>query len=281
MQERKADGCSDGSLRPETKKSSLTLLDEGYFSPIVDVEEELIQRKGNLEIYLGNLRKSKSFKVLPLGYLVLLDSDHFNQMRNDTEDNFVYVRMLRKIIKGKKKLLPVCLRCNDNGKAQAIIFGSSHILPDDSLGNELNHCKHEAVSQLLYTYQEVVEMEDGSQKCVVLKNTEKLHISACHDGKSYATIVCRIGRQASKGKCCSCKGTKCGHEAQWNKDLKTSVLKTDKVIEEKDEKEISSSSGDDEADDSTVQITEKVERSPLKFPPTESAQILFRKFESE
>ena len=189
--------------------------------------------------------------------------------------------MLRKIIKGKKKLLPVCLRCNDTGKAQAIIFGSSHILPDDSLGNELNHCKHEAVSQLLYTYQEVVEMEDGSQKCVVLKNTEKVHISACHDGKSYATIVCRIGRQASKGKCCSCKGTKCGHEAQWNKDLKTSVLKTDKVIEEKDQKEISSSSGDDEADGSTVQITEKVERSPLKFPPTESAQILFRKFESE
>ena len=85
--------------------------------------------------------------------------------------------MLRKIIKGTKKILPVCLRCNDIGKREAIIFGSSHILPDDTLVNELVLCKHEAVSQLLYVYHEVLEVEDNLEKSAVLKHKKSSHPS--------------------------------------------------------------------------------------------------------
>ena len=106
----------------------------------------------------------------------MLDSDPFNQLKSDTAGNFIYVRMLRKIIKGTKKILPVCLRCNDIGKREAIIFGSSHI-PDDTLVKELVWCKHEAVSQLLYVYHEVLEVEDNLEKSAVLKHKKSSHRS--------------------------------------------------------------------------------------------------------
>ena len=43
------------------------------------------------DVYLGNLRRSKSFKVLPHGHMVMLDSDQFNQMKSETENNFIYI----------------------------------------------------------------------------------------------------------------------------------------------------------------------------------------------
>ena len=266
----------------ESKKLCTPLNDGSYFSPLPKLEEELIKGTVHHEVYLGNLRRSKSFKVLPHGHIVMLDSDPFNQLKCDTENNFIYVRMLRKIIKATKRILPVCLRCNDVGKAEAIIFGSSHILPDDTIEKELKHCKHEAVSQLLYEYQKVVEVEKNVKKCAVLKNTTKIHIAACHDGKSFATIVCRIGRQGTKGKCWSCKGARCGHETRWNKELKSLVLKTDVDNNSKDEMS-SSSDNDDDGDSVSEQSNEKeerIERSQLKFPTTESTQTLFRQFES-
>ena len=246
------------------------------------LEEELIKGTSQHDVYLGNLRRSKSFKVLPHGHMVMLDSDQFNQMKSETENNFIYIRMLRKIVGGEKKIVPVCLQCNDRGKAEALIFGSSHILPDDTLEKELVRCKHEAVSRLLYDYEKVVEVETSAKKCAVLKNTKKVHIAACHDGKSFATIICRIGRQGTKGKCCSCKGARCGHENQWNKELKSSVLKTD-AEKRNDEEEMSSFSDNDDEEDSLARQNdrkEKVERSKLKFPTTESTQKLFRQFES-
>ena len=113
--------------------------DETFFSPMALLEEELIKGTSQHEVYLGNLRRSKSFKVLPHGHMVMLDSDQFNQMKSETENNFIYITMLRKIVGGEKKILPVCLQCNDRGKAEALIFGSSHILPDDTL--EKKACK--------------------------------------------------------------------------------------------------------------------------------------------
>ena len=120
--------------------------DETFFSPMALLEEELIKGTLQHDVYLGNLRRSKSVKVLPHGHMVMLDSDQFNQMKSETENNFIYITMLRKIVGGEKKILPVCLQCNDRGKAEALIFGSSHILPDDTLEKELVRCKHESVS---------------------------------------------------------------------------------------------------------------------------------------
>ena len=87
------------------------------------LEEELIKGTLQHDVYLGNLRRSKSVKVLPHGHMVMLDSDQFNQMKSETENNFIYIRMLRKIVAGEKKILPVCLQCNGHGKAEDLIFG--------------------------------------------------------------------------------------------------------------------------------------------------------------
>ena len=95
--------------------------DETFFSPMASLEEELIKGTLQYDVYLGNLRRSKSFKVLPHGHMVMLDSDQFNQMKSDTEHNFI--RILRKIVGGEKKILPLCLQCNDRGKAEDLIFG--------------------------------------------------------------------------------------------------------------------------------------------------------------
>ena len=260
----------------------LLLQDEEFFSPIEVVEAEAIGKRQNYESYIGNLRNSNCFEVLPHGYLVVLDSDDSDQLKAVNEKNYVYVKMMRKILKGQKTLLPVCLKCNDDGKAAAIINGTSHVLPDDTIENELIHCKHEAISKVLYTCQRVMDVESTSSHCTVLKNTDKIHIAASFDGKTYATIVCKIGYQSNKGKCCSCKGTKCGHQNRWNKELRSLVLKENMSMRAS-QKNSSSNSSDDEIESVNKQSVEnvKVERGQLKFPPTVTAQAMFQKYESE
>ena len=100
--------------------------------------------------------------------------------------------------------------------------------------------------------------------------------------KTFATVVCRLGRQGTKGKCWSCKGARCGHENQWNKELKASVLKTN-VEKGFSTKETSSSSDNDDDEDSVTGLShenDRIERCQLRFPTTESTQLLFRQYES-
>ena len=130
---------------------------------------------------------------------------------------------------------------------------------------ELVRCKHETAIQLLYECHEVLKVEDNLEKCAVLKNTRKVHIAACHDGKTFATVVCRLGRQGTKGKCWSCKGARCGHENQWNKELKASVLKNN-VEKGYSTKETSSSSDNDDDEDFVTGLShenDRIERCQL------------------
>ena len=76
--DRSSEECSVGSSSTESKKMCT---DETFFSPMALLEEELIKGTSQHDVYLGNLRRSKSFKVLPHGHMVMLDSDQFNQMR--------------------------------------------------------------------------------------------------------------------------------------------------------------------------------------------------------
>ena len=137
--------------------------------------------------------------------------------------------MLRKVISDKKQILPVCLLCNEEGKANAIIDGTSFSLPDDTIPNELSKCKHEEVSKLLYTHDRVMDVESEPKNCTVIKDSDKVHIAASFCGKSYATIVLNLSKQSRTGKCCSCKGSKCEHQKNWNKELRLSVLKEKNV----------------------------------------------------
>ena len=272
---------AESSESPKAKKIKM-LNDQDFFAPIGDIEENLIHKRQNLETYVGNLKTRNGFKVLPNGYLVMLESDTCNQILTVNEKNFVYVRMLRKTMNGHKTIIPVCLKCNENGRAQAIIHGTKQVLPDDTITKDLINCKHESISTALYTHERVVDVEKNSKKCTVLQDTEKSHISACFDGKTYATIVCKLAWKSKKGKCCSCKGSQCGHRASWYKELRAIVLKEDNTQQETAD-EISSNC-DDESDSIEVspEAKEEVEDRPkMKFPPTETTKMMFRKYETE
>ena len=113
-----------------------------------------------------------------------------------------------------------------------------------------------------------------SQQTALFSKTQKtLHMAACYDGTSFATIVCRIGRHSTKGKCVKCKGDRCGHNKAWNKELGSAVLKKRKRKEEESEYMSKSEDTEDNEDEE-----EKVKRGQLKFPLTKATQAMFRKF---
>ena len=62
-------------------------------------------------------------------------------------------------------MIPVCLRCNDVGKSEAIVMGTSHFLPNDSIENELVKCKHEVVSKALYIHS-IVDVVESQNKTI-------------------------------------------------------------------------------------------------------------------
>ena len=259
----------------------MMMQDTDFFSPIGEIEAEVLQMRQNYETYIGNLKASKCYEVLPQGYIVILDADNYEQLKTDDEKNYIFVKMMRKIIQGEKKIIPVCLKCNEDGKASAIINGTSHVLPDNTIMNELIKCKHEVISKVLYTSQRVIDVESISNKCTVLKNTDKTHIAASWDGQSYAIIVCKIGLQSNKGKCCSCKGTKCGHQDIWNKEMRSFVLKEDISLKATVKDSSSNSNDEDDVEEQSNEKVKILERGRLKFPPTETTQVMFRKYESE
>ena len=86
--------------------------------------------------------------------------------------------------------------CNEEGKANAIIDGTSFSLPDDTIPNKLSKCKHEEVSKLLYTHDRVMDVESEPKNCTVIKDSDKVHIAASFCGKSYATIVLNLSKQS-------------------------------------------------------------------------------------
>ena len=76
------------------------LRDEAFFEPAGDIESNLLKKRKNYESYIGKLRGSKCYKILPNGYLAMLDADDLNHLLNENENNYIYVKMLRKVVGG-------------------------------------------------------------------------------------------------------------------------------------------------------------------------------------
>ena len=49
------------------------LRDEAFFEPAGDIESNLLKKRKNYESYIGKLRGSNCYKILPSGYLAMLD----------------------------------------------------------------------------------------------------------------------------------------------------------------------------------------------------------------
>ena len=262
-----------------TKKRKIDNDDKEYFAPITEVEKSITSKNDGNENYICNLKTENGFTVLPHGYLVLRDCDEFNHLKKENEEHYIYLKMLRKTIQGKKKIVPICLKCNDKATTDTIIGGTSNILNDNVIKNVLVNCKHAAVSLALYTYENVIKVESDGKMCVVLKDSKKLHIAASYDGESFATVVCRIGRNSKKGKCCFCKGEECGHQYEWNKNIRHSVL--DEIKEDEVDAD------EEEIEEEEMDVNEKLENTKnninkpkLKFPPTEATHKMFKLYET-
>ena len=88
--------------------------------------------------------------------------------------------------------------------------------------------------------------------------------------------MCRVGRNSTHGKCCDCKGGRCGHQHAWNQELSSSVLKKKHRNEKKTvDKEDNVSSSEDEAEIEKEETT----KPKIKFPPTEATQKVFNNYE--
>jgi hypothetical protein len=248
-------------------------VDPSFFETMEKIEEELGKESQDKTVYLGCLRNENAANALPYGHLVMIDSDDLNVMKKELPENYVYLKMMRKEVDGEKKIVPVCLKCNEKSVTEALMKGTNKNIKGAVLEETLVKCKHAAVSKAVYYHKNVLNVENKSTNCTVLKNTKTLHMAACYDGISFATIVCRIGRHSTKGKCVKCKGDRCGHNNAWNKELGSAVLKKRKRKEEESEYMSKPEDTEDNEDEE-----EKVKRGQLKFPPTKATQAMFRKF---
>ena len=84
------------------------------------------------------------------GYIVMRNSDNDNNLLKNDEHNYVYLKMLRKCVDRRRKIIPVCLKCNEKETTDAIIIGSKHVLKDNAIENQLVNCRHEKFKKDLF-----------------------------------------------------------------------------------------------------------------------------------
>ena len=170
------------------------------------------------------------------------------EMRKETcsveaysEENLVYLRMVCKEVRDRKRIIAVCLKCNTSGGSDTIINSSATKLTESFLKKTIVSCRHALVSKLIYKHENVVEAEQSFRKCFTIKTNDKEHLSACSDGKTFATVVCRLSRGSKRGKCLSCKGDMCGHTKAWNYEVSNEIFENnDETVDVSEEMEIDS-----------------------------------------
>ena len=231
-----SDKSEENFERRKKKRVDSEYVDPTFFENMEKIEDDLGKESQDKVVYLGCLRSNENAATaLPYGHLVMIDSDDLNVMKKELPKNYVYLKMVRKEVDGEKKIVPVCLKCNEKSITEALIKGTNKNIKGTVLAETLVKCKHAAVSKAVYYHKNVLNVESKSTNCIVLKNTKQIHMAACYDGKTFATIVCRTGRHSTKGKCVECKGDKCGHNKVWNTELRSTTLKKSGRKEEESE----------------------------------------------
>ena len=140
-----------------------------------------------------------------LSYLVILEEDN-SVLKEVKPENLVYLKMMFKEIDDRKRIAAVCMKCNTSTVCDALINSSETKLTGTFLKKTLANFKHALVSRAIYKHENVVKAEQSFRKCFTIKSDEKEHISACFNGKTFGTVICRFSRGSRKGKCLSCKG---------------------------------------------------------------------------
>ena len=87
--------------------------EQEYFRPLSEAFKDVIKIDNtHPSAYLGSLRGENGFEVLKNGILLMRDTHDGKNLAPMKSKHLVFLKMLRKKVDGVKKLVPVCLRCN-------------------------------------------------------------------------------------------------------------------------------------------------------------------------
>ena len=267
----------DGGDESESESDMTGDSGREYFPSEAEIQAEIKKENNSVEAYIGNLKSENGFWTLTDGYLVILEEEG-SFLKEVKPENLVYLKMLFKEIDNRKRIATVCLKCNTSAVCDALINSSETKLTDNFLKKTLVNCNHVIVSKTVYKHENVVNAEQSFRNCFTIKSNEKEHISACTDGKTFATVVCRLSYGSRKGKCLSCKGDMCRHIKAWNMEVKTQILEEDDNNHDgSEEMEIDTDENEDSEDN---RETENGCKPKLKFPPSAATQEMFKTMES-
>ena len=109
------------SRRINVKTTAIEKLDNSFFRTSTEMEEEILKHQSKQsQFYLGNLRNKNTFLVLKKDFLCVTDCESTGNLKETSKDTIVFIKLLKcETDVGKKRHLPMCLKCNGTEKNQS------------------------------------------------------------------------------------------------------------------------------------------------------------------
>lgn len=143
-------------------------------------------------IYLGNLRKKSEFIILKKDFLCVTDGEANGNLKEtllkcENED-------------GKKRHLPLCLKCNPMDKTKAIIKSVTKKVKVTAkfIQENIAVCIHSNVGELLFSKDDSAKVDLVETICKVVVDDNKKHLCISFDGETHGLIFVNRGRKGNK-----------------------------------------------------------------------------------
>ena len=215
--------------RIDGKKISSKKDDNSFFRTTTELEEELKENSSiPSRIYLGNLRKKSEFIILKKDFLCVTDGEANGNLKEKGKNTLVFIKLLKcENEDGKKRHLPLCLKCNLTEKTKAIIKSVTKKVKVTAkfIQENIAACIHSNVGELLFSKDDSAKVDLVETNCKVVVDDDKKHLCISFDGETHGLIFVNRARKGNKGNCLKCKSIRCSHVQVWNKEFKKTVLK--------------------------------------------------------
>ena len=248
------------SRRINVKTTAIEKLDNSFFRTSTEMEEEILKHQSKQsQFYLGNLRNKNAFLVLKKDFLCVTDCESTGNLKETSKDTIVFIKLLKcETDVGKKRHLPMCLKCNGTEKTKAIINSISKNVKvtEKFVKDNIATCIHSIVGEQLFSKKESKKEEDSQTNCKVVLDDSKKHLCISFDGESHGLIWVNIARKAKKGTCLTCKSIRCKHIQVWNTENKSKVFK-ENTSPQKDTEIANANQEDATSDDGSEGIEDK------------------------
>ena len=215
--------------RIDGKKIASEKENNSFFRTTIEMEAELKENTSiSSRIYLGNLRKKKEFVTLKKDFLCVTDGEANGNLKEKGKETLVFIKLLKcENEDGKKRHLPLCLKCNPIEKTKAIIKSVTKKVKVTAkfIQENIAACIHSNVGELLFSKDDSAKANLVETNCNVVVDDDKKHLCISFDGETHGLVFVNRARKGNKGNCLKCKSIRCSHVQVWNKELKKTVLK--------------------------------------------------------